>query len=373
MLPFPDIVDSTDEPLMSSVPPTRFVEVVFDRPLDLAFSYAVSDELAERVRVGGRVACPFGRGDKIVEGFVVRVTETAPDRPVKPIAKVLDDEPLLDEHLLKLTRWMADYYLCGWGQVLQAVVPAGVRDKAGTRSVVFVAAVPSDELPNPLPSVTLKQKRAIEVLRAATEPMELNALARQLGGAGAIHGLVSKGLIRKFSERIERKSESDSSLHSEFRIPNSALVLNADQQQAWDTIRPALDSGGFHPFLLHGITGSGKTEIYLRAIEEVVKQGKEAIVLVPEISLTPQTIERFSGRCESVAVLHSHLTDAERGQYWRRVAAGQVQVVVGARSAVFAPARKLGLIVIDEEHETSFKQESTPRYHARDVAVMRAR
>jgi primosomal protein N' (replication factor Y) (superfamily II helicase) len=124
---------------------------------------------------------------------------------------------------------------------------------------------------------------------------------------------------------------------------------------------------------LHGVTGSGKTEIYLRAIEEIVRQGKEAIVLVPEISLTPQTIERFRGRCENVAVLHSHLGDADRGSHWRRVAAGQVQVVVGARSAVFAPTRKLGLIVIDEEHENTFKQENTPRYHARDVAVMRAR
>src|SRR6185436_94386 len=137
-------------------------------------------------------------------------------------------------------------------------------------------------------------------------------------------------------------------------------------------IRDSLNAG-YHAFLLHGVTGSGKTEIYLRAIEEVVKQGKEAIVLVPEISLTPQTIARFKGRCGNVAVLHSHLTDAERGGYWRRVATGHIQVVVGARSAVFAPTRKLGLIVIDEEHENSFKQEATPRYHARDVAVMRAR
>jgi primosomal protein N' (replication factor Y) len=125
--------------------------------------------------------------------------------------------------------------------------------------------------------------------------------------------------------------------------------------------------------LLYGVTGSGKTELYLRAIEEVIRQGKEALVLVPEISLTPQAIQAFRGRAARVAVLHSHLGNAERGGHWRRIAGGQVQVVVGARSAVFAPARKLGLIVIDEEHETSFKQESTPRYHARDVAVMRAR
>jgi primosomal protein N' (replication factor Y) len=138
-------------------------------------------------------------------------------------------------------------------------------------------------------------------------------------------------------------------------------------------MEPALKQGGFHAFLLDGVTGSGKTEIYLRAIEEVIAQGKEALILVPEISLTPQTIQRFRGRCGEVAVLHSHLGNAERGGHWRRVAMGQAQVIVGARSAVFAPAKRLGLIVIDEEHENTFKQESTPRYHGRDVAVMRAR
>src|SRR5262249_50302557 len=118
---------------------------------------------------------------------------------------------------------------------------------------------------------------------------------------------------------------------------------------------------------------SGKTEIYMRAIEEIIKQGKQALVLVPEISLTPQTIQRFRGRCGEVAVLHSHLSNAERGGHWRRVASGQVQGIVGARSALFAPTKNLGLIVIDEEHEATFKQDTTPRYHARDVAVMRAR
>src|SRR5262249_46994565 len=150
--------------------------------------------------------------------------------------------------------------------------------------------------------------------------------------------------------------------------PSPPITLNEDQLRVWRPIESAIQAGGFHAFLLHGVTGSGKTEVYLRAIEEVVRQGKEAIVLVPEISLTPQTIARFKGRCGEVAVLHSHLGDVDRGGYWRRIAAGHVQVVVGARSAVFAPTRKLGLIVIDEEHEGSFKQESTPRYHARDVA-----
>src|SRR5262249_25143016 len=163
--------------------------------------------------------------------------------------------------------------------------------------------------------------------------------------------LVKKGLVRKFSERIESGGQESGvgSRESGVGEDQTQIVLNSDQQRIWEQVRAALDpEGGFKPFLLHGVTGSGKTEIYLRAIEETVKQGKEAIVLVPEISLTPQTIARFHGRCGHVAVLHSHLTDAERGGYWRRVVSGHIQVVVGARSAVFAPTRKLGLIVVDE-------------------------
>jgi primosomal protein N' (replication factor Y) len=300
---------------------------------------------------------------------------------VKELARVLDDDALVDDHLMKLTRWMADYYLCGWGQVLHAVVPAGVRENAGTRQAVFVEPVARDELPNPLPAVTAVQKAALDRLKKENRPLELGQLARLAKcGPGVVGALIKKRLLRKFTERVEsdgRGAGGEGPDGSAEALPGSTpvgpMTLNAGQSAVWGKLNPVLHDGGFHAFLLHGVTGSGKTEIYLRAIEEVVKQGKEAIVLVPEISLTPQTIERFRGRCGNVAVLHSHLTDAERGAYWRRVATGHVQVVVGARSAVFAPTRKLGLIVIDEEHETSFKQEATPRYHARDVAVMRAR
>ena len=364
----------------AAAPAGLFAEVVFDRPLDTAYSYAVPPHLADRVGVGKRVEVPFGRGDKGTAGYCVRVSGHKPDRPVKEIARVLDEVALLDDHLLALTRWMADYYVCGWGQVLHAVVPAGARENAGTKPTVFVEPVPRTELPDPLPGVTPKQKQALDRMRKEGKPIELGLLARLTGcGPSPIQGLVSKGLARKFTERVERdpeggrrKAEGGEESGSAFRLPPSAFELNADQQRAWDTVRTGLDAGGFHAYLLHGVTGSGKTEIYLRAIEEVVKRGQEAIVLVPEISLTPQTTERFRGRCGNVAVLHSNLTDAERGGYWRRIAAGSARVVVGARSAVFAPTRNLGLIVIDEEHESSFKQESTPRYHARDVAVMRA-
>jgi primosomal protein N' (replication factor Y) len=376
---------------------TLFADVVFDRPLDHAFTYAVGANLRERVGVGKRVRAPFGRGDKATIGYCVRLSETAPDRPVKELVGVLDDEPLLTDNLLRLTRWMADYYLCGWGQVLNAVVPAGAREKAGTRKLAFIEAVPEAGLkempphPDPPPQggrensapsplveegrgggdkVTAKQAAALELLRKAGKPVEQRQLMRQAKcGAGPVEALLKKGLARRVARRVDRFIDST---HEE-TTPAGPITLNDDQLGAWKQLEPALKQCGFHAFLLHGVTGSGKTEIYLRAIEEVIAQGKEALVLVPEISLTPQTIQRFRGRCGEVAVLHSHLGNAERGGHWRRVAAGQAQVIVGARSAVFAPAKRLGLIVIDEEHENTFKQESTPRYHGRDVAVMRAR
>jgi primosomal protein N' (replication factor Y) len=347
-----------------------FADVVFDRPLDHAYSYAVGEELRDKIAVGKRVRAPFGRGDKATVGYCVRVSDTAPERSVKKLVAVLDDEALLNDDLLRLTRWMADYYLCGWGQVLNAVIPAGAREKAGIRSLSFVEAVPAGEVPSPAPELTAKQSAALEALREAAGIVELWQLMRKAKcGSGPVEALVAKGYARRVQRNVDRFADSSEGGEAH----SGPLVLNADQLGVWNQLEPALRQGGFHSFLLHGVTGSGKTEIYLRAIEEVVRQGKEAIVLVPEISLTPQTIQRFKGRCGEVAVLHSHLGDAERGGHWRRVAAGHVQVVVGARSAVFAPTRKLGLIVIDEEHETTFKQESTPRYHARDVAVMRAR
>jgi primosomal protein N' (replication factor Y) len=360
------------QPAAPPTPPSTglFADVVFDRPLDHAYTYAVPDALRGAVAVGKRVQVPFGKGDKVTVGFCVRVSEAPPQRPVKAVVKVLDEESLLTPDLLRLTRWMADYYLCGWGQVLNAVIPAGAKDQAGMKATVFLEAVPAPELPQPEPALPPKQKDALQHLRSAGKPVEARHLARLAKcGKGPIEALVQKGLARRAVRRIDKFTDTS----EEEAAPEGPITLNADQERAWSAVEQAVKAGGFKAFLLHGVTGSGKTEIYLKAIEEVVRQGKEALVLVPEISLTPQTIQRFRGRCGEVAVLHSHLGNAERGGHWRRVAGGQVQVVVGARSAVFAPTRRLGLIVIDEEHEFTFKQETTPRYHARDVAVMRAR
>ncbi len=346
-----------------------YADIVFDRPMDHAFTYAVGSPLAETIGVGKRVRVPFGRGDRPVIGYCIGVHDNRPGRAVKEVLAVLDEEPLFTDHLLRLTRWMADYYLCAWGQVLNAVVPAGAREQAGTQRRLFVEAVPEAELTDPVPALPAKQAAVLARLRESGKPIDVKQLQRQAScGSGPIKALLERGLVRQVVRRVDKGPAAGEETAAE-----GPITLNGDQLRAWAVLEPALREGGFRAFLLHGVTGSGKTEIYLRAIEEVVRQGKEAIVLVPEISLTPQTVARFRGRFGQVAVLHSHLGNAERGAQWRQVYGGKVQVVVGARSAVFAPTRNTGLIVIDEEHEGSFKQDTTPRYHGRDVAVMRAR
>jgi primosomal protein N' (replication factor Y) len=364
-------------PNTSICEPTLFAELVFDRPLDHAYSYGVPSHLRGQVAVGKRLVAPFGRGDRQTVGFCVGLSEVKPTREVKNVFQVLDEEALLTDNLLRLTRWLADYYLCGWGQVLNAIVPSGVKTRAGTRTVLYVELIPETLWPNPAPGLTPKQKMVLGILQEKAQPIEINQL-REIAkcAAGPIRGLIDKGYARRKVGRVENplaaEPAPDTAAPSEGG-PSSEIVLTPDQTAVWSILEEAVREGGFKPILLHGVTGSGKTELYLRAINEVIRQGKEALVLVPEISLTPQTIRAFQGRCGDVAVLHSHLQNAERGGHWRKIAAGRVHVVVGARSAVFAPTRKLGLIVVDEEHEATFKQEATPRYHGRDVAVMRAR
>ena len=351
-----------------------YAEVVFNRPLSTRFTYGVPAALADRLRPGVRVRAPFGRGNRLLTGYCVALRDQRPEREVKSLAAVVDDEPLLTPDLLELTQWIADYYLCGWGQVLDAAVPAGAKAQAGTRLRAFVEAVPLDEL-RPVPStLSRKQAAALALLRAEGQPVEAALLAEWAGcGLSVIWSLVRNRYARRLMKRVETMARSEAEPQSPASTePLLDHALNADQQAVLAAVSAAVTTGGFKPFLLHGVTGSGKTEIYLHAIAQVVAQGREALVLVPEISLTPQTIHRFSGRFPNVAVLHSHLSEAERGHHWRRIVRGESQVVIGARSAIFAPTRRLGLIVVDEEHEPSFKQENTPRYHARDLAVRRA-
>jgi primosomal protein N' (replication factor Y) len=301
--------------------------------------------------------------------------ETRPTggRPLKEIGAVIDAEPLLSPAMLRLTIWMAEHYLCPWGQVLNGVLPAGVRGQAGTREMTFLrvaesiapqlAAGQSDKLKLPP-----KQLDALRVLAASSRPLTPPELAQAARCTLApINELRKKKLVQAEVRRIQQMEVEEAPTPRE-----EHLHLNEDQQAALDGILAALHERRHETVLMHGVTGSGKTEVYIRAIDEVIRFGRQAIVLVPEISLTPQTRERFRSRFPHVAVLHSHLSDAERHWHWQRIARGEVQVVVGARSAVFAPTPNLGLIVIDEEHDPSFKQGEAPRYHARDVALQRA-
>ena len=287
---------------------------------------------------------------------------------LKELQAIVDHAPLLTPSMLRLTEWMSEYYLSPWGQVLEAVVPAGVRHQAGTREVTFLSVPTSVAARLTQLKLPRKQAEALRVLAASPRPLTAAQLARaaQCTG-GPIKELQRKGLVNAESSRVHRDHDEKTSVERQ-----SQLSLNAEQQLALGSVLNAINSQEQETVLIFGVTGSGKTEVYIQAIEEVVAFGRQAIVLVPEISLTPQTVARFRSRFDQVAVLHSHLSNVERHGQWREIASGRVQVVVGARSAIFAPTPHLGLVVIDEEHDASFKQDSLPRYHARDVALHRA-
>ena len=315
-----------------------------------------------------RVAVPLGRSNRRTTGYCVGV-ERKPivARRRKPIEEVLDRRSLLSAAMLRLTHWIAEHYLCEWGQVLEAVVPMGVRQQAGTHLATRLSV--DRELAGQIPTLKLSKTQAAILSALATSPdpltpAELCQAAKC--SPGPIATLRRKGLIRSSVERVGKNHLPEATAPRQ-----TGPALNPDQQTALATIFTALGSRRHQTILVHGVTGSGKTEVYLQACREVASFGRQAIVLVPEISLTPQTLERFRSRFDQVAVLHSHLTDAERHQQWQRIADGRVQVVIGARSAIFAPTPNLGIVVVDEEHESSFKQETAPRYHARDVAIRR--
>lgn len=345
--------------------------MVFSRGPQQPFDYSVPERLRSQIAAGQRVRAPLGKGERLVTGYCVRLENTpVGQRRLKPLEAIVDTRTLLGPSMLRLTEWMAEYYMCAWGVVLEAVVPGGVRGQAGTRETQFVS------LPNRVAArigqvkLTATQQRIVAYLAGRSGAVPIRQVARAAAcTVGPIRTLHKKGLLEVESRRFDTGHATEPSVHT--RVTD--LQLNTDQRRALDTILTALNARSHQTILMHGVTGSGKTEVYIQAIQEVVRFGRQAIVLVPEISLTPQTESRFRSRFGNVAVLHSHQTDSERRRHWDQIAEGRVSVVVGARSAVFAPTPNLGLIVLDEEHETSFKQDSAPRYNARDVALERAR
>jgi primosomal protein N' (replication factor Y) len=349
----------------------QLAEVVFNLPLERPYTYRVPEALRGMLQPGQRVLAPLGRGNRSSTGYCVDVHSSDSRQvrgPLKELEGLLDQEPLLDTSMLSLTRWIGERFLCGWGQVLDSVIPAGVRHKSGTREVQHVRLTDGGVAALAAGGrLSVQQRTLLTLLRESAAPIAAAELCERGGcGPGPLSTLRKKGWVEAIRIRSDISGEDNAQ-----SIHEADLNLSLQQLQALNQILRPLRESRHETLLLHGVTGSGKTEVYIQAIREVVSYGRQAIVLVPEISLTPQTIRRFRSRFRSVAVLHSHMSDADRHWQWQQIASGAVDVVVGARSAVFAPAPHLGMIIIDEEHEPSFKQDSTPRYHAREVARRR--
>lgn len=345
--------------------------------LDKPFTYGVKEELREKIYIGSTVLIPF-RSQKI-KGYVIDLSEFPPSLPpgvkIKPIEEVTAPESLWDSEMMDLARWMSRYYGCTFLDALKVLVPAPVRSREDGRvppeptiKMIIVKGNP-DESGEKLEKRAPKQWEALKYLSGQKGAVALANAVKESGVSTVIfNALVKKGLAEIFEG-----SPSFQFFHSQSARTSSFLELTEDQQKVFDALKEKYRFPGAEVVLLHGVTGSGKTEVYLRMAQEALKEGKEALILVPEISLTPQAVARFVGRFgEDVAVLHSRLTGLQRRQMWWNIRRKKVRVVLGARSAIFAPLDNIGLIVVDEEHDGSYKQDKEPRYHARQVAIKRA-
>ena len=352
-----------------------YARVVIDRAIHRELDYLVPGTLVERVGVGSRVRVPFR--DKSGLATVVALLEHSEAKGIRPIESVVGEAPIVSEPMLELARWISTYYCCPIETVMRSLLPQVIRRaEVGWKKQLFVQ--PGRKIENAeLEKLRKRAPRQAELLEAISRldaPIRATHLLRQTSlDNQTLRALVKRGLAELREEAVVRDPHADEQF-----IATSNLILNQEQSSALNEITQALDSPkDARPILLHGVTGSGKTEIYLQAIRAALSRGRTAIVLVPEISLTPQTVERFKGRFaeaqDAVAVLHSHLSEGERHDEWHKIHSGRAHIVIGARSAVFAPLKNLGLIVVDEEHETTYKQEEAPRYHARDLAVVRAK
>ena len=345
-------------PVSQAAPhPGPFASVAIERSLDKVLDYAIPKALVPSLKVGQRVKVPLGRGNKPTLGYVVSIHNNAQTTArIKLILAIDDDRVLVPEKLMQLAQWMAKYYCCPLGTVFESIIPSAVKKKVGLEYTPMVRLAQSPEALQALLEKTKAPKRRSILARLLQlkdeEAADLTRLAGEAGVTPAtVRKLVAMGLITITAEpdyiATAMEAAPMSAAHAAIEHP-----LNEDQQRAYTDMIPRL-GGGFSVNLIHGVTGSGKTEVYLRCIKDVVAAGKRAIVLVPEIALTPQTVRRFTARFPNVAILHSGLAAGARHRFWQQIASSKADVVVGARSAVFAPMPDLGIIVVDEEHEPS--------------------
>jgi len=425
----------------------KFCDVAFPIPVHREFTYSIPRELSDAVVKGVRVIASFRK--KLMTGVVVALKDECELTEVKPISDVLDNEPVYSEEMMKLTKWISDYYLASWGEVLKSAMPSGmsvtsdtvvklVSDKfdeknptrrkildllankrqltlrklkgelgvSGLRYHLLKLASQnvlqlSEELASPKARIryetyvdftsSYKDSAALsdilrELDRRAPKQAEIlltlskllntmdsgvsaaHLIAQSHGSMASLKALAEKGIV-EFYDQEELRLNSES-----YTEETREIQLTDSQKGAVDEIVSSIKKGEYRTFLLHGVTGSGKTQVYIEALDYALRLGKTGIVMVPEISLTPQIVHRFRVRFkDQVVLMHSRMSVGERYDAWRALFSGKAKVVIGPRSAVFAPVKNLGLIIVDEEHESTYKQaDSTPRYNGRDVAVMRS-
>ena len=352
----------------------RIAKVIVNLSLDRHFDYLIPEDLVDKVRTGVQVNIPFGKSARL--GYVLGLKDHSDYSPekLKSIISVCEAHPEIPDNLMRLGKWISEYYCCSQEQAVKALLPLAVRSGKITHKHEKHYTVKSVEKAQEfIFEKGNRSKSKAEVLKYILQhpAASLESITLETGATNAIiNQLVKNDLLEEEKRTKFRSAFSD---EAEF-VPSIPPQLNEEQINAMKVIDDVFDRkhGKQHAVLLYGVTGSGKTEVYMRAIETAFKKDLTAIVLVPEIALTPQTMERFISRFgKMVSILHSGLTDGERYDEWMKIYRGLVKIVVGARSALFAPFKNLGLIVVDEEHEHSYKQEETPRYNARDVAVMR--
>jgi len=362
----------------------HIIDVAVPLPLDATFSYAVPPELVPLVTTGVRVLVPFGK--RKLTAYVLGTGEQRGEE-VRQVIAVLDPEPLFTAQELEFFRWAAGYYLHPLGEVIKSALPAGINimSRKQNRREPNGGTVAEEVLTGgrrvktemfyrpvmPQPTGVLREKPArIMTFLGAQGEASASRLRHECDADAAI---LKRLRERGYVSAIEREVYRDPFRAEVFRH-DTPPALNDSQASAIDRLTAALKGDAFAPFLLHGVTGSGKTEVYLRAIAEVIDRGRTALVLVPEIALTPQLVRRFKSRFDcGIAVLHSGLSDGERFDEWRRIRRGEVSIVIGARSAIFAPLTRIGIIVVDEEHDGSYKQSEGFRYNARDLALVRGK
>lgn len=355
---------------------SRLLDVAVPLPIFKTFSYHLPREIGNSCLPGTRVLVPFG--NKHLVGLVVgESAQVNPEIEPKPVVRVLDSKPLLSSALLKLGEWVSTYYFAPPGEAYRVMLPPGLllrKASPGSDPVAYwparkQQAVVALHTPQMKQRLTRRQRSVIEIVHRQELPVLVSQLVRETRcSTSVIKTLAAKGILTIKEIDIHRSPWSSPRVEPQSRHP-----LSPEQAMSLQQLLDRLQEKRFASCLLHGVTGSGKTEVYLNAIEDVVEKGRSAIMMVPEIGLTPQTSRQFrSWFGTRVAIMHSGLSTGERFDQWRRIREGEARIVVGTRSAIFAPLRDVGLIIVDEEHDASYKQDEFPRYHGRDTALKRA-